>query len=85
MYAIRWKAKAVDDLAEIWLRATDRADVTRAADRIDPILRQNPNDQGESRDAGRRIMVERPLAVSFKVDTDSATVWILGIWRIDRR
>ena len=45
-YTVVWHQLAKDDLAKIWLAATDRRAVTSAADRIDVLLANNPAEHG---------------------------------------
>ena len=78
-YFVSWKLSAEDKLAAIWLSAGDRAAVADAARSIDEVLRHSPESAGEQRDAGRRILVERPLVVVFKVFPDDRRVDVLDV------
>jgi plasmid stabilization system protein ParE len=78
-YRVRWKRTAKDQLASIWLNATDRAAVTVAAQRIDVLLQVNPASKGESRSGSQRILIELPLAVVFKVMEEKQKVTVLSV------
>jgi hypothetical protein len=52
------------ELTEIYLRATDKRAITLAANRIEEVLRLDPETAGEDF-YGDRIYLERPLAVVF--------------------
>jgi plasmid stabilization system protein ParE len=83
MFAVRWKKVARENLAEIWLQAADRNAVTRATHRIDQLLRSNPEQKGESRDGGRRVLLEPPLGVVFRVRTQGQIVEVLRVWQFE--
>lgn len=71
-------------MASIWLAATDRTAVTRAAAAIDRQLATDPLEAGESRPYGR-IMFESPLAVRFKHDIHQRQVEVFQVWPIRRK
>lgn len=85
MPRVEWTEVALERLAAIWTRANDRAAVTAAVNRIDATLQRDPEAQGESRDEGRRILIESPLGVLFQVSPTDRVVLVLAIWRIDSR
>jgi hypothetical protein len=66
-------------LADIWLRATDRQQVTDAANHIEELLRHDPDRRGEARPNGWRILVVGPLAATFEVSADDRKVTVLSI------
>jgi hypothetical protein len=41
-WTVLWKTDAESDLAELWVNAGDKADVTSAANRIDKQRRKDP-------------------------------------------
>jgi hypothetical protein len=43
---VRWHAAAEDELAEIWLNASDADVIERAANEIDALLRMDPSSKG---------------------------------------
>ena len=83
MFSVRWKRSARDRLAEIWMRANDRSAIASAANKIDTLLRTSPETRGESRDGGRRILIESPLGVVFQVKPQDHIVHVLSVWRFD--
>jgi plasmid stabilization system protein ParE len=84
-YTVVWKPEAERRLADLWLAASDRAAVTRAANRIDQLLQTNPDQQGESRGRGRRILIEAPLGILFVVKPADRIVQVLTVWRFKTR
>ncbi len=79
-YTVVWIPSAEQDLAELWLIATDRAAVTQAANEIDRLLRHDPEQQGESRSDGVRVLLVAPLGVQFEVLSDDRLVRVLHVW-----
>jgi hypothetical protein len=84
-FQVHWVSEAEEELASIWIDAEDRNLITRAAFAIDQILRDRPEDAGESRSGDRRILLHPPLGVTFSISTDDQTVLVLNVWRFDPR
>jgi hypothetical protein len=68
-----WHDRALDQLADIWVRATpdERDQIEAAVNRINAALRNRPDDQGESRGGNYRVIIREPLSVWFRVDPSS--------------
>lgn len=79
-YTVEWLREAEDELTTIWLNTKDRAAVTAAANVIDARLRTDPDDLGESRPEGRRILFCKPLGVLFRVRKDQRLVLVGHVW-----
>jgi len=82
-YTILWVSAAEAALAAIWLNAEDRTEITRAAYELEELLRRDPENEGESREEGRRILLEAPLGVKYRVFPQDRIVRILDVWRFD--
>jgi hypothetical protein len=54
--------------------------IERAARRLDQQLQHAPQEQGESRGDGTRILFDAPLAVLFEVDEPNKLVRVLRSW-----
>ena len=80
-YTVHWKATAQQRLAEIWLAAQDQQSVADAADRIDMLLRNNPEGVGESRDGNARILLVPPLGADYRVHPADQQVNVLAVWK----
>lgn len=80
-FTVTWTASAENKLAELWNDAdsTSRSAITKAANRIDKQLATDPQSQGESRSEGRRILIEPPLAVVFRVFEPDRKVVVLRV------
>ncbi len=84
-YTVVWKPHAEQELAAIWNEATDRNALTAAAHQLDQILKTNPEEAGESRSAGTRVLVEPPLVIRFSVSRDDCLVSVVAVWRLRPR
>jgi hypothetical protein len=84
-YTVVWRTSAKNRLAEIWLDASDQAAVGAAANRIDLELQRDPQLKGESRSGNRRILIELPLAIVYRIDDADRKVWVTSIRRLPPR
>ena len=84
-YTVLWKSAAEQELASIWMHASDRDRVTAAAQRIDDLLQSDAEERGESRTTGVRILIVPPLAVLFTVRPEDRIVSVGTAWRFAAR
>lgn len=80
-YTVIWKPKAEQDLAQIWLSASDQNQVTNAANKMDALLAYDPMGQGESREGDLCVFFEYPLAIYFRVVEKDKKVEIGAVWQ----
>jgi hypothetical protein len=80
-YSVDWTDEADKQLADIWINASDRDDVTAAANRVEFLWRRDPLGQGESRAGDDRLMFEEPLSVYYRVDPVNHMVWVISVGR----
>jgi len=64
-YAADVSPRAQQELADLWINASDRNAVTSAADEIERLLALDPLAQGESRGGNKRLLFEPPLPPSI--------------------
>ncbi len=83
-WTVAYRRSARNDLAALWVSAGDRAAVTAAANQIDVMLANDPLGVGESRDNGRRILIEIPLAVVYRLKPADNKVVVLRVWRYSK-
>jgi hypothetical protein len=83
MYHVEWAGTATAALTDLWLHSesAERARINEAVLRIDALLAASPQDQGESRPEGRRILLAPPLGVIYKVYEPDWRVRVLRVWR----
>jgi hypothetical protein len=81
-YQVLWTPTAEQDLAEVRLRANDRASVTSAAESVDRLLEDDAPTRGESRFDDLRVMFALPLGVSFEADEQDRVAYVLAVWPI---
>jgi plasmid stabilization system protein ParE len=78
-FRVRWKKVARDQLATVWLAHADQAGVTAAAHRIEQSLRHDPENVGEDRPNGRRVIFDAPPVVPYRVNTAANVVRIVAV------
>lgn len=81
-YTVVWVRSAENELAAIWLDAADRDLITASALDIDARLAVGPENEGESRGQNLRILIARPLVVTFAVVSADRLVRVLDVWEI---
>lgn len=79
-FTIIWTPAAEQELAAIWLAASDRTAVTSAADAIDRLLRRNAADVGTPRFDTVRSIALPPIGVDYEVLAADRLVYVLTVW-----
>ena len=79
MYSVKWRKKALNELADLWNTAADRNAVAAASDVVDDLLARDPLGQGESRGGTYRLMYEGPLGVLYRVNVTAKRVIVLAV------
>ena len=81
-WTVTYRPSADDQLAELWLNATDRQAVARSSNAIARQLAADPLIAGESREGNLRILIEPPLAVIYDVSESDrlVAVWSVTEW-----
>ena len=82
IFSVTWIPSAIQELAHLWNTAADRNAVAKAADKIDVLLRKDPQTVGESRAGTRRVVGEPPLVVFFNVLEEDRMVQVLKVVRM---
>ncbi len=62
-----------------------RAAITAATQAVDRIIQDDPENHGESRSDGYRVMFHQPLGVVFQVELRLSTVRVVHVWTFRRR
>ena len=86
MFHLEWRDVAISDLANGWLQADSRlrADITSSIHEVERRLLRAPDQAGESRKPGTRVLILNPLVVTFHVNVRTSLVLISGV-RVNRR
>ena len=86
MFRVEWRELAQSQLAAEWMNADSqlRADITATTHDIEQRLSRVPEKAGESREPGTRVLIARPLTVTFHVNVRTNRVLISGV-RVHRR
>jgi hypothetical protein len=82
-YTVIWIGIAEQELAALWLAATDRSGINAASNRIERLLSWNADTVGTlSFDTVRTLLVS-PLGVDFEFSTDDHLVSVLSVWDLN--
>lgn len=76
---------AEQELAELWLVADDKSEVTRVSQAVEEQLRIDPEHAGESRVGPIRLLFEPPLGFVFSVSPDDRLVKVVHVVQARRR
>jgi hypothetical protein len=81
-WTVTYRPSADEQLAELWLNATDRQAISSASNAIARQLASDPLIAGESREDNLRILIEPPIAVIYDVsELDRlVSVWSVTEW-----
>jgi hypothetical protein len=82
-FKVLWKPDAEGQLAAIWNKSTNRNLITESAHVIDKVLATKPEEAGESREEGFRILFESPLGVIYKVSAVDRSVIVVAVWAFE--
>jgi hypothetical protein len=80
-YTVIWSREAEDDLAELWLDADKRAEITTASQLVDSELREDAHLLGERRYGRFRVLYSDPIAVDFEIRVEDRIARVLAVWR----
>ncbi|HYV37618.1 MAG TPA: hypothetical protein VE988_18070 [Gemmataceae bacterium] len=79
-FRVVWRHRLLDRLADYYVAALESGEAfTRAAARIDFVLRTNPHEAGESRGAFQRIYFAPPLIVDFEIYDEAEVVFVTAL------
>jgi hypothetical protein len=80
-YTVVWRPRAEARLAELWLAATDRAQVAHAADEIERLLRTDPETRTTVHVSNKYFLVVRTLGVAYLIREQDRVVEVTWAWR----
>jgi len=83
-HTVVWLPAAEQELADLWLMASDRVAITNASLEIDQLLTTDPENAGESRQDKRRVLFSAPIAVMFRVLRDDRIVIVSHVWNFTK-
>jgi hypothetical protein len=82
-FTVVWWQFAKSTLAGLWLEATDKAAVSRAANEIDQRLAADPKSSAEDRHEELYRLTVEPLTVQFTIDDLDRRVSVWTVRRCD--
>ncbi len=81
-YTVVWKPAAEAELARLWMSATNRSEFTAAVNLAEGLLKHDPHSQGESRSAGTRLLILKPIGLRFAIFDDDGLVKVLSVHKL---
>lgn len=84
-YDLVWDVEAFRKLERIWYETTPLEPVASAFDELERRLILSPDEEGESRVRGRRILIVPPLGAIYRVQERMKEVHVLDVWTFHER
>ena len=78
-FAVIWPREHENELARLWVNASNKAAVAAAANRIDHLLARDPYAYGEDLSEGLYRIVELPLGVYYSIDSIGRAVQVEAV------
>lgn len=78
-FTVVWSEDALQELARIWMHASDRQSVARSADFIDQTLSTDPATKGKDVSEGLRGLRCLPLAVLYIVHDEDRLARVVSV------
>jgi len=80
-YTVVWTKLALNALARLWTLADDRQAVSNSADRIERLLKTDPERKGKPARLSFSILEDDPLSVLYTVDPGDRMVKVISVRR----
>jgi hypothetical protein len=80
-YTVTWLNSAQTQLAQLWVDAQNRQEISDAANYFDSSLRLDPYRESESRIGNQRIQFRTPLGIIFDVSDADCLVTVYAVWK----
>lgn len=82
-YTVHWTENVLDELAALWMAATDRTAVTTATHRLEQDLARDPYGRGFARNSSvNRTATDFPLGIDYEIIEDDKLVRIVRVWSL---
>lgn len=82
-FTVVWHSDVKNELAELWMAASDRRALSAAADRLDRELAVDPQRKGRPVGDQLRVLTEPPLEILFDVSEPDRLVKIVAVASIE--
>jgi hypothetical protein len=80
-FRLYWQPRALDDLADIWMKASNRAAVNLSIDFLEAQLAENPAVWGRELSEGLYQIAIQPVRLFFTLDVNQLIVKVLHAHR----
>jgi len=77
-WTVTWTSEAEEELTNIWLKAANRREISRASDRIEKELKHDADKKGTSVE-NRRVLHIPPLSVAYEIYPDDCLVRVIYV------
>jgi hypothetical protein len=81
-FTVVWWDDALDELAQLWIDATDRAAINDAALSVDVELSRTPDSKGREVSEGLWRIDLSPIRAYYQLSEDDRLVTIIGVRRV---
>lgn len=82
-YTVDWLKEALDQLAAVWVAASDRDAVSSASHELEQVIGRRPLGFGEARASSVvRVAYHPPLGIEFEIIEDDKRVRVLRVWAV---
>lgn len=78
-WTVHWLSQAEDDLADLWLHASDRPAVTAAQDQLEQLLQRDPLGHGSELGEGLWKITVDPLKAYYTVEEPARRVTVTNV------
>jgi hypothetical protein len=78
-FTVDWEPEASDELALLWMQATNRRSVTDAQAAADRLLMADPEGNGRLLSEGLYLLLIPPLGVFYEIDLDHRHVKVTWV------
>jgi hypothetical protein len=87
MYRVKWPDSVTRDLLEAVAKSGPKLAnrILAAMSEVESILENDPDIAGESREKGKRFLIQLPLAVTFAIDARKREVRIVHVRVHDKK
>lgn len=79
-WTVIWQPSAERMPAELWVKANAKKVISQAANLADAMLRNSPQEHGESRNGLERILFVFPLCILYEVIPDDMKVIVTNVY-----
>jgi hypothetical protein len=81
-YRVVWTSEAREDFLELWTLSSEKAALSRASERINEILSNEPFAERHEVYDDRGSVIRELLGVDFRIDSSNRVVTVISAWQM---